>query len=167
MSETFQPGPDDARALRDAFGRFATGVTVVTASGPRGPIGITANSFASVSMDPPLLLWCPAKKSHRHDSFACSSHFALHVMGIDQDEITRGFARHHADAFEKGVWHASEAGVPLLEGCPARFECTVRDRIDAGDHTVIIAHITRVTTEPGAEPRVFLGGSWGEFAPED
>ncbi|GKY89065.1 flavin reductase family protein [Sinisalibacter aestuarii] len=163
MADTFIPGPDRARALRGAFGRFATGVTVVTTTTERGPIGITANSFTSVSLDPPLLLWCPAKTSQRHDAFVGTAHFALHVMGTEQDAITWAFAN-TAEAFEHCDCSLSEHGVPLIAGCPVRFECTIRDRIDAGDHTVIIAHIDRVTTEDGPEARVFLGGDYGHFS---
>lgn len=164
MSESFIPGPETGRALRGAFARFATGVTVVTAMSGRGPIGITANSFASVSIDPPLLLWCPAKTSRRHDAFVTADRFALHVMGIGQDRVTWGFAN-TAEAFEHCDWTASEHGVPLIEGCPARFECSARDRIDAGDHTVLIGHIDRVTTAPGTDVRVFLDSDYGQFVP--
>jgi len=162
MPGNFIPGPDTGRALRSAFGRFATGVTVVTAMGARGPIGITANSFASVSLDPPLLLWCPAKISRRHDAFASAERFALHVMGVGQDSVTWGFAN-TAEAFEHCTWESSEHGVPLIAGCPARFECTARDRLDAGDHTVLIGHVDRVTTEPETEVRVFLDSDYGHF----
>lgn len=162
MPESFLPAPDTRRALRAAFGRFATGVTVVTAASDRGPIGITANSFASVSLDPPLLLWCPAKLSRRHDAFVTAGRFALHVMGTGQDKLTWGFAN-SAEAFEHCDWEVSDHGVPLIAGCPARFECTTRDRLDAGDHTVLIGHIDRVTTEPDAEVRVFLDSDYGHF----
>ncbi len=162
MADSFLPGPDTTRSLRSAFGRFATGVTVVTAASERGPIGITANSFASVSLDPPLLLWCPAKLSRRHDAFVTADRFALHVMGTRQDNVTWGFAN-TAEAFEHCDWALSEHGVPLIAGCPARFECTTRDRLDAGDHTVLIGHIDRVTTEADAEVRVFLDSDYGHF----
>jgi flavin reductase (DIM6/NTAB) family NADH-FMN oxidoreductase RutF len=165
MADSFIPGPETARDLRRAFGRFATGVTVVTAQGARGPIGITANSFTSVSLDPPLLLWCPAKASQRHDAFVGAAKFALHVMGTGQDAITWAFAT-SAEAFEHCDYALSDQGVPLIAGCPVRFECTIRDRIDAGDHTVIIAHIDRVTTEPDPSARVFLGGDYGQFTAE-
>jgi flavin reductase (DIM6/NTAB) family NADH-FMN oxidoreductase RutF len=165
MPDSFTPGPDTARALRNAFGRFATGVTVVTTTGARGPIGITANSFTSVSLDPPLLLWCPAKASKRHNAFVGAGHFALHVMGTDQDAVTWAFAN-TAEAFEHCEFELSEHGVPLISGCPVRFECTIRDRIDAGDHTVIVAYIDKVTTEDGRRARVFLDGDYGQFTAE-
>lgn len=164
MDKSIIPGPDNTRALRDAFGRFATGVTVVTIASARGPLGITVNSFASVSLDPPLVLWSPAKSSQRHDALVAAEHFALHVMGEDQDAITRGFSRSGA-TFDLCEWAPSEHGVPLIEGCPARFECTIRDRIDAGDHTVIIGRVTRASTASAA-PRIFLGGRYGSFTPQ-
>ncbi|MBV7379146.1 flavin reductase family protein [Maritimibacter dapengensis] len=165
MTDSFIPAPDTAREMRDALGLFATGVTVVTCQTPRGPLGITVNSFTSVSMDPPLILWCPAKKSRRHDALASAHRFALHVMGEEQDDVTRAFAR-TGEAFDTCDWDVSEHDVPLIEGCPARFECHIRDRIDAGDHTVIIGHVDRVTTSP-AIPRVFLAGNWGQFLHAD
>lgn len=165
MTQTFVPAPDNSRAMRDALGLFATGVTVVTCQSPRGPLGITVNSFTSVSMDPPLILWCPAKASRRHDALASAHRFALHVMGEAQDLITRAFAA-SADAFDQCDWHPSEHDVPLIDACPARFECHIRDRIDAGDHTVIIGHVDRVTVTDAA-PRVVMAGSWGQFLHPD
>lgn len=161
MTDTFIPAQDTQREMRNALGLFATGVTVVTCQTPRGPLGITVNSFTSVSMDPPLILWCPAKKSARHDALASSHRFALHVMGEHQDDVTRAFAG-SGEAFDTCDWQASEHDVPLIAGCPARFECHIRDRIDAGDHTVIIGHVDRVTV-CDASPRVVMAGSWGQF----
>lgn len=166
MADSFIPGSDNTRALRNAFSRFATGVTVVTAhSDTLGPIGITANSFTSVSLDPPLLLWCPAKASRRHDAFTQAHHFALHVMGTEQDATTWAFAN-SAKAFEQCDCTLSDHGVPLIADCPVRFECSTRERIDAGDHTVIIGQIYRVTVAQGPEARVFLGGDYGRFTAE-
>ena len=84
---TFHPETAEARALRQALGRFATGVTVVTVAGPDGPTGMTVNSFTSVSLDPPLLLWCPARSSSRHDAFARAQAFAVHVLGAEQLDL--------------------------------------------------------------------------------
>lgn len=165
MANSFTPGPTASRALRQAFGRFATGVTVVTAiSEARGAVGITANSFTSVSLDPPLLLWCPAKASRRHDAFTQAEHFALHVMGAEQDAITEAFAACDK-GFETCDCTLSAHGVPLIEGCPVRFECRTSQVIDAGDHSVIIGQVERVTLDETALPRVILGGGYGDFTP--
>lgn len=160
----FSPAPGEkyARELRSALGKFATGVTVVTTRNDAGPIGITVNSFASVSLDPPLVLWCPAKQSRRHDAFVAAPKFAIHIIGADQAEVSGGFTR-EADAFDDPGWHDNEHGVPVLDGCPARFECSIRDRIDAGDHTVIIARVDRVQVSD-SEPLVFHGGIFGAFS---
>ncbi|MEC7762224.1 MAG: flavin reductase family protein [Pseudomonadota bacterium] len=165
MTDSFIPAPGTERQMRAALGMFATGVTVVTCMTPDGPMGITVNSFTSVSMDPPLILWCPAKSSRRHDPMAAASNFALHIMGEDQDAIALGFTK-TADAFDGFNWITSDKDVPLIEGCPARLECHIRDRIDAGDHTVIIGHVDRVTTTL-ATPRVFMAGNWGNFLHQD
>jgi flavin reductase (DIM6/NTAB) family NADH-FMN oxidoreductase RutF len=162
MTEILIPGPDAQRALRDAFGRFATGVTVVTVATAAGPVGITANSFASVSLDPPLLLWAPARASRRFAAFHDAEDFAVHVLGADQSELCRRFAA-AGDDWE-GVGHRrSDRGVPLLPGALARFECATEARHPAGDHVVIIGRILRFSQRPGA-PLLFAGGRYGGFA---
>ena len=87
------PTSCDERAFRDALGRFATGVTIVTCNGPDGPMGITANSFASLSLDPPLVLWSPAKSSRRYEAFVNATEFAIHVASYDQLDLCRDFAK--------------------------------------------------------------------------
>ncbi len=162
MADTFTPTPELAQDLRAALGKFATGVTVITVDTPTGPMGMTANSFTSVSLDPPLILWCPAKASRRHDAMAGATRFALHVMGAHQQDIASGFACSH-DAFESCNWSHSAHNVPLIEGCSARFECHIRDRIDAGDHSVVIGRVEQVTTTSDA-PLLFLEGQYGGFS---
>lgn len=160
-SHSFDPAGSDPRAFRDALGQFGTGVTVVTCATPSGPIGITANSFASVSLDPPLVLWSPAKTSSRYPLFMAADHFAVHVIGADQDALCRGFAR-AADAFDGQDWETCPKGVPLLNGALARFECTTQDVHDAGDHSIVVARVRRVTTRSG-DPLMFFGGRYGGF----
>jgi flavin reductase (DIM6/NTAB) family NADH-FMN oxidoreductase RutF len=159
--KNFTPGPDTRLALRRALGQFATGVTLVTVAGGRGPMGITANSFASVSLDPPLILWCPAKSSARHDALVAAGDFALHVLGQHQRELAKAFAR-RADAFELCEWETGAGGIPLIAGCAARFECRTEERIDAGDHTIILGRVRHVTTGE-TEPLVFHRGEYGGF----
>ncbi|MCC6306583.1 MAG: flavin reductase family protein [Rhodobacteraceae bacterium] len=156
------PGPGNQRALRDAFGRFATGVTVVTAAGSLGPVGITANSFASVSLDPPLLLWAPARASRRFPPFAVAEAFAVHVLGADQSDLGRRFAAAGGD-WAGLAPEVGPEGVPLLAGALARFECTTEARHPAGDHLIIIGRIRRFAQRPGP-PLLFAGGCYGGFA---
>ncbi len=156
------PGADTGRALRNAFGRFATGVTLVTAKGPAGPMGITANSFASVSLDPALLLWSPAKASRRFAVFHDAPAFAVHVLGAAQADLCRRFAS-VGDDWAGLDFALNAAGVPLLPGCLARFECRTTARHDAGDHVIIIGLIERFDLAEGA-PLVFSAGRYGGFA---
>lgn len=158
----FDPQTRDERTLRDAFGRFATGITVVTALGTRGPCGITANSFASVSLEPPLLLWSPARASRRFDVFVEASHFAIHVLGREQAGLGRHFARQGEDFDLPGV-EAGLGEVPLLPGCLARFECARHAVHEGGDHAIVVGRVLRATLRPGA-PLVFSAGRYGTFS---
>lgn len=157
------PGPDTQRGFRDALGRFATGVTLVTCNSAIGPLGITANSFASLSLDPPLVLWSPARSSRRFDAFAAAEHFAIHVLRADQLDLARAFT-HHGQAWEGVAWHASPEGVPRLDTALARFECRRHAIHDGGDHAIIVGAVTSALVGDGA-PLVFSAGGFGGFAP--
>ncbi|WP_347266725.1 flavin reductase family protein [Paracoccus sp. (in: a-proteobacteria)] len=163
---TFHPASAEARALREALGRFATGVTVVTTASPIGPLGMTVNSFTSVSLEPPLVLWCPACASARHDSFVAAEYWSVHVLGSEQLETCLRFTRggHQFEGLEHGF---TPEGVPVIPGVAARFDCRTHDVHVAGDHTVVIGRVLRVTTGgPGEHPLVFAAGLFGEFAPD-
>ena len=151
---------DSARALRDALGRFATGVTVVTMAGPQGPLGFIANSFAAVSLDPPLVLWSPARASRRFAAFAAARHFSIHVLAVEQAVLCRRFARGGA-GFEQTPPTTPE-GVPVIAGVLARFDCSRHAAHDGGDHLIIIGRVIRITQRSGA-PLVFSQGAYGGF----
>lgn len=155
------PGPETGRAFRDALGRFATGVTVVTARTPDGPIGMTVNSFASLSLDPPLVMWCAAKKSERYASFVEADSYVVHVMAAGQCDLALAFAR-SAQAFEGLDMEPGESGAPLIQDCLARFECSTTQRLDGGDHTILVGRVTRATVVEG-DGLVFSGGRYGRF----
>jgi flavin reductase (DIM6/NTAB) family NADH-FMN oxidoreductase RutF len=152
----------DLRAYRAALGAFATGVTVVTISTDAGPIGITANSFASVSLDPALILWSPAKSSSRFAAFQGANRFAVHVLRDSQSALASAFTR-SKDAFDGLDWHISAAGTPVLPDCLARFECDTYASHDAGDHVIILGQVGQVTHGQGT-PLVFHGGQFGRFS---
>lgn len=158
----FVPMADNHRAYRNALGSFTTGVTVVTAMTSDGPIGMTVNSFASVSLDPPLVLWSPAKNSSRHPAFIGAEHFAIHVLGADQDHLSAAFTR-GGSGFDGIEVRINDEGVPVLQGTLARFECLQQAQHDAGDHTIIIGRVIRVAHRQG-EPLCFSGGRFGRFA---
>lgn len=148
----------DGRAFRDALGCFATGVTVVTVDTPDGPVGITANSFASVSLDPPLVLWSIDRASSRYDVFASAEHSAIHVLGEGQRDLAMAFVR-EARAFKPG-WRTGVAGVPLLEGTLARFECQHHATHDGGDHAILVSRVIHAERGVGT-PLVFSQGKFG------
>lgn len=161
LPESFAPNADTSRAFRTALGRFGTGVAVITCTSELGPLGITANSFASVSLDPPLVLWSPAKSSKRFKAFTQAQHYAIHIMADSQDGICNGFTTDGA-AFEGCDWHLSEAQVPLISNCLARFECTHHAMHEGGDHAIVVGRVTRVTTHQG-DPLLFYSGNYGGF----
>lgn len=146
----------DQKAFRNALGAYATGVTIVTAPSADGPIGITANSFASVSLDPPLVLWSPAKSSRRFNYFSGAKHFAIHILDAHQQEICNGFIKDRS-AFEGLDWLTGDHDVPHIRGCLARFECELSAEHDAGDHTIIVGRVTGASARDGL-PLLFQAG---------
>ncbi|MGB7244615.1 MAG: flavin reductase family protein [Sulfitobacter sp.] len=163
----FDPTPETARDLRRAFGRYGTGVTVITTQTDIGPIGMTANSFASVSLDPPLVLWSPATGSQRHDAFAATDHFCVHVLGADQLELAQHFASqgHGMDTF---AWENGPGGAPAIAGCLAVFHCKTHAVHPAGDHSLILGEVVHVALRESDGPGLlFDQGRFGQFAPAD
>lgn len=132
----------DARALRRAFGAFMTGVTVVATKDADGaPRGFTANSFTSVSLAPPLLLFCLGRQSSTAPVFAAAEGFAVSVLAEDQRGVATAFASRGADRFASCAWRDSAAGWPVIDGAAAWFDCAVETRTPAGDHDVIIGRV--------------------------
>ena len=148
----------DPKAFRNALGAYATGVTVVTVASDDGPIGITANSFASVSLDPPLVLWSPSKSSSRFKYFSGAPHFAIHVLDAHQHDLCNGFVKDRS-AFDGLDWVAGDHDVPHIRGCLARFECTLAAEHDAGDHTIIVGRVTGASVRDGS-PLMFQAGQF-------
>jgi flavin reductase (DIM6/NTAB) family NADH-FMN oxidoreductase RutF len=136
--------PDfNERELRDALGQFATGVTVVTTMTPEGPLGITANSFSSVSLDPPLILWSPARKSRRFPAFEAAEYFAVHVLSAGQQALAAHFAG-SGEGFEAIDYTRGLGDAPLIDGCMARFECRHAAGHDGGDHLIVVGEVLRL-----------------------
>ena len=132
----------DPRALRDAFGAFTTGVTVVTTVDDDGePSGFTANSFTSVSLDPPLVLVCIDRLASRYDTFSASTRFAVNVLSESQRELSKTFAMPSENRFAGVRWSKGPNGSPVLEDVAAWFDCSMHKTIDAGDHLVLIGRI--------------------------
>jgi len=146
--------------LRDAMGCFATGVTIVTTMTDRGPLGMTVNSFASVSLDPPLVLWSPARKSARFPAFEAASHFAVHILSESQKDMAITFAQSGIEAFAGLEYESGIGDVPLLGGCAARFECSHAAGHDGGDHLIVVGEVLRITTSKNP-PLLFYRGQFG------
>jgi len=152
---------NDSRALRNALGRFATGVTIVTAIDMDGhPIGLTVNSFSAVSLDPALVLWCLDNSSHNLAAFRKASHFAVNILAADQQEISNRFATWPADRFAGLVWQPGAGGAPLFPGCCATFEVANETDHAAGDHTIFIGRVERFSETPDLAPLLFHAGQY-------
>ncbi|MFT5343001.1 MAG: flavin reductase (DIM6/NTAB) family NADH-FMN oxidoreductase RutF [Paracoccaceae bacterium] len=133
----------DPKSLRSAFSRYMTGVTVVTAQAPDGtPVGFTANSFTSVSLDPPLLLVCPGRHLSSYDVFSSTKHFSVNILAEGQESISNIFASGSDDRFGQTDWTADTNGCALISGRTAGFSCTVTQRVEAGDHMVLLGKVT-------------------------
>jgi flavin reductase (DIM6/NTAB) family NADH-FMN oxidoreductase RutF len=154
----------DPGALRRVMGRCATGVVVVTTSHLGRREGVTANSFATVSLDPPLVLWSLARKARSFDVFTNAAAFAINVLATDQAHLSRHFATPNADKFD-GIAHDLDAhGCPRLRGAVAVFECTRYATTDGGDHAILIGRVTRAHHNPG-EPLIYHDRQYWGSAP--
>jgi flavin reductase (DIM6/NTAB) family NADH-FMN oxidoreductase RutF len=150
----------DSRALRTALGRYATGVTIVTCvDGDGAPVGLTANSFAALSLDPPLVLWSLRQQSPSLAAFQAARHFAVNVLAESQVQLSRRFASPALDKFAQGGWSAGVGGVAVLAGAAALFECEVASHQVAGDHVLFIGRVLSFH-EAALPPLVFQAGHY-------
>lgn len=148
--------PEDFRA---ALGQFATGVTIVTAIDAEGrKIGLTANSFNSVSLSPPLVLWSLSKQSSSMPGLQSASAYAINVLAGDQRVLAERFARKGIDRFDGVAWRPGLSGAPLIDGAVACFECRQRSHHDEGDHIIFVGEVTHCQRRIGAVPLLFHGG---------
>ena len=152
----FNPTEDRIADYRQALGNFPTGVTIITCMSQSGPLGITVNSFTSVSLKPPLIMWCLNKKSTRFSSFMDAENFAVHVMPTGSKSLCLSFAK-SAQAFEETDWSLSAQQVPLLKNSLARFECRQFADYDGGDHSIVLGLVDLVSTTEGV-PLTFAQG---------
>ena len=153
----------DPRDFRSALGCFPTGVCLITALAPDGRrVGLTANSFSSVSLDPPMVLWSLARSATSAPVFRDAEHFAIHVLAAGDAGISSHFAKSGEDKFAKyqDRFTAGLAGVPILQGTAARFECHSRHRYYGGDHIIVIGVVERYGYDPDAAPLVFHRGRY-------
>ena len=147
--------------FRAALGMFATGVTIVSARTADGElVGLTANSFNSVSLEPPLVLWSLSQRSLSMDAFRAGTHYAINVLAAEQQELALRFAAPVGDRWAGTAWRPGVAGAPLIEGAVAHFECFNRSRYDEGDHVIFVGQVEHCDHRPGAAPLLFHGGQF-------
>lgn len=162
-------GNDDQRAFRNALGRFATGVTIITTRGPDGkPEGLTANSFSSLSLDPPLVLWSLAKAANSRAAFESCEHFAINVLASHQRSLSHRFATPAEDKFAGVDWSEGIGGAPVIADCIARFECRNLARHEGGDHVIFVGRVEQFENTEGT-PLLYFGGRYAAAAshPDD
>lgn len=152
------PGFSSAE-FRASLAMFATGVTIVTARTPSGElIGLTANSFNSVSLTPPLVLWSLSQAASSMAAFSAGSHYAINILAADQKELAERFASKRVDRWDGVVFADGVAGAPLLAGAAASFECFNRSRYQEGDHVIFVGEVERCSHREGASPLLYHGG---------
>jgi len=161
-SEPIEAGDpaSDARAFRRCLGQFATGVTLVTARNGERLAGMAVNSFAAVSLTPPLVLWSIRRESGSAQDFLQAGHYAVSVLGEDQVELSQLFGSAQPDRFERASWQAGLHGAPLIEGALAHFECRLEQVVEGGDHLILLGRVERYARYEGS-PLLFSQGAYG------
>lgn len=160
MNQAENKGQVDTRDLRRAFGRFGTGVTVITTRAPNGVrLGVTANSFNTVSLVPPIVLWSLSGKSPSLDSFRAAGRFAVNVLSLDQLELSKRFSSPADDKFAGVEFSDGLGGMPVLKGCVATIECTIVNNHVVGDHVLFLGQVERYAYEE-TTPLLFCNGNY-------
>lgn len=155
----------DERDFRNALGRFATGIAVITTLARDGnPVGLTANSFSAVSLAPPLILWCLGKHATSLPAFCDCTYFAINILEAGQRDLSHRFATPAQDKFAGLDWVPGIGGIPVLRGSLARFECRNAEQYDGGDHTIFIGAVERYSHTDG-DPLLFNAGKYATAAP--
>lgn len=156
----------DPRAFRDAMGCFASAVTVVSTTTEQGrPVGVTVNSFNSVSLDPPLILFCLGREATNYDHFMAAERFAVNILRWDQDKISSGFAADGANFFQTLEPEMSDLGNPLVPNALAVFDCKIEAVHDGGDHVILIGRVSELRHDPDGDPLLYYRGRYGAVCP--
>ena len=161
---TSDGGIDSAR-FRTILGHFATGVTVVTGHGADGPSGMAANSFTSVSLDPPLILVCMAHSSTTWPSIQASGHFAVNILGVHQEDTCRRFGAKTGDRFEGVGWNHGKTGSPILHEAIAYLDCVIDAEHEAGDHMIVVGRVVDLGLPAAGGPLLFWRGGYAQLGP--
>lgn len=152
------PASVDPMTMRSVLGMFASGVVVVTGT---GPLGFTCQAFASLSLDPPLITFAPARTSTTWPRIRAVGRFCVNVLADDHEHHSAGFARSGVDKFAGVAWDPAPSGAPILDGVCAWIDCELRDEFDGGDHTIVVGRVRDLGAEPGRRPLLFYRGAYG------
>jgi flavin reductase (DIM6/NTAB) family NADH-FMN oxidoreductase RutF len=155
----------DSQQFRNTMGQFCTGVVVASACLDGEPVGFAAQSFVSLSMDPPLVALCPAKTSTSWPKIRASGSFCINILASIQQPICDAFARSGGNKFEGLSWSAGVTGSPVLEGVLAYVDCSLEAEHDAGDHTIGVGRVQKLEVVNGGTPLLFFKGDYGSFEP--
>jgi flavin reductase (DIM6/NTAB) family NADH-FMN oxidoreductase RutF len=147
--------------MRDVLGHFATGIVVITAVGPDGPVGFTCQSFASLSLEPPLVSFSPARTSSTWPRIRTIGRFCVNVLAGHQERISNAFARSGTDKFAGIAWTPSPAGAPVLDGVCAWVDCSLSAEHEGGDHTIVVGRVHDLRADEAATPLLFHRGGYG------
>ena len=154
----------DGRELRNALGQFATGVCLITAIAEDGEaLALTANSFSSVSLDPPLVLWSLQNDSDVFDVYSQAQHFAINVLAAPQQDHSNQYARKGEHQLDESHYRLGEAGAPLINDALISFECDLHATHEGGDHLIIVGRVTNLISNPGSDPLLFYAGGYREL----
>jgi 3-hydroxy-9,10-secoandrosta-1,3,5(10)-triene-9,17-dione monooxygenase reductase component len=155
--------PPDEASFRTVLGHFATGVTIITAMNDGEPVGVSANAFTSVSLDPPLVLFCASKSSSTWPKIEAAGKFTVNILNEHQEDVCRVFATKGADRFTRIGWHPSASGNPILHDSLAYIDCTIDQQHDGGDHVIVIGRVQELGITSDAGPLLFYRGGYSHL----
>lgn len=155
------PAPIEAARMRDVLGHFASGIVVITAIGPDGPVGFTCQSFSSLSLDPPLVSFSPSRTSSTWPKIREIGRFCVNMLAVDHEELSAAFARSGTDKYAGVRWSASPSGAPILDGVAAWIDCTVEHEYPGGDHTIVAGRVHDLGADETRSPLLFHRGTYG------
>jgi flavin reductase (DIM6/NTAB) family NADH-FMN oxidoreductase RutF len=153
----------DATAFRETLGHFVTGVTIITAIDGGEPVGMAANSFTSVSLDPPLILFCAAHSSSTWPRIRRARSFTVNILDEDQEALCRLFAQKGVDRFSKVGWRPGAAGAPVLDDVHAYIDCDIWAEYEGGDHMIVVGRVLELGLNADAGPLLFYRGTYGRL----
>lgn len=158
---------DKQQLFKEALGNYPTGVTIVTTMKEEVPFGLTVNSFASVSLDPLLILWSIDHRSSSLEAFTQASKFAVHILAADQIETCKAFATSKGEKFNQCKWNLSEHSLPIIEGAVSVLQCEVHQKLEAGDHTILIGKVLDIDINVDKrDPILYHRRTFGSIPPE-